>query len=62
MLIRVLASRSLSGQSARNLSLACCNGRTEKSKFEGNEDEWKWNSNYFKNQWNRETFGPKLTK
>ena len=26
------------------------------------DDSWKWNSNYFKNHWNRETFGPPLTK
>lgn len=26
------------------------------------DESWKWNSNYFINHWNRETFGPQLTK
>lgn len=26
------------------------------------DDSWKWTSNYFKDHWNRETFGPKLVK
>ena len=62
MIIRVLASRFLSGQPARALSLSCRNESPEKSKFIAKDEEWKWKSNYFKNHWNRETFGPKIRK
>ncbi len=78
MLVKATMPRVLIGLASRNFSVSCQINRSKKSgdsskikedsfkktddsltKF---DDSWKWNSNYFKNHWNRETFGPTLTK